>query len=143
MQQRRVEEAAEAPEEHGRSQSHAGPAAGVLRPGETHAPGPIDVLFTMCPLGVITAAETPVWKLPTQTIMSLLVCLQNDVKMQEIIRYTHLFLQKFCMGNQENQALLHKNLNLFLNPGVLSVDISLFSCRNCSVLHSHCRLHCF
>lgn len=38
--------------------------------------------------------------------------------MQEIIRYTHLFLQKFCMGNQENQALLHKNLNLFLNPGV-------------------------
>lgn len=46
------------------------------------------------------------------------VCLQNDMKMQEIIRYTHLFLQKFCMGNQENQALLHKNLNLFLNPGV-------------------------
>lgn len=45
-------------------------------------------------------------------------CLQHDVKMQEIIRYTHLFLQKFCMGNQENQTLLHKNLNLFLNPGV-------------------------
>ncbi|KAM9828211.1 inositol 1,4,5-trisphosphate-gated calcium channel ITPR3 isoform 3-T4 [Syngnathus typhle] len=44
---------------------------------------------------------------------------QNDVKMREIIRYTHLFLQKFCMGNQENQALLHKNLSLFLNPGVL------------------------
>lgn len=43
---------------------------------------------------------------------------QNDVKMQEIIKYTHMFLQKFCMGNQENQALLHKNLNLFLNPGV-------------------------
>lgn len=51
------------------------------------------------------------------------VCLQNDVKMQEIIRYTHLFLQKFCMGNQENQALLHKNLNLFLNPGVTSFYI--------------------
>ena len=30
-----VEEAAEAAEEHGSSQSHAGPAAGVLRPGET------------------------------------------------------------------------------------------------------------
>ena len=38
--------------------------------------------------------------------------------MQVIIRHTHVFLQKFCMGNQENQALLHKNLNLFLNPGV-------------------------
>ncbi|XP_067449609.1 inositol 1,4,5-trisphosphate receptor type 3 [Thunnus thynnus] len=47
---------------------------------------------------------------------------QNDVKMQEIIRYTHLFLQKFCMGNQENQALLHKNLNLFLNPGLLEAE---------------------
>lgn len=47
-------------------------------------------------------------------------CMQNDLKMQEIIRYTHLFLQKFCTGNQENQALLHKNLNLFLNPGVPS-----------------------
>ncbi|XP_058499615.1 inositol 1,4,5-trisphosphate receptor type 3 isoform X2 [Solea solea] len=47
---------------------------------------------------------------------------KNDVKMQEIIRYTHLFLQKFCMGNQENQALLHKNLNLFLTPGLLEAE---------------------
>ncbi|KAJ3609453.1 hypothetical protein NHX12_023974, partial [Muraenolepis orangiensis] len=47
---------------------------------------------------------------------------KNDVKMQELIRYTHLFLQKFCMGNQENQALLHKNLNLFLNPGLMEAD---------------------
>ncbi|MEQ2240912.1 Inositol 1,4,5-trisphosphate receptor type 3, partial [Ilyodon furcidens] len=47
---------------------------------------------------------------------------KNDVKMQEIIRYTHLFLQKFCMGNQENQALLHKNLNLFLNPGLQEAE---------------------
>ncbi|KAM8755409.1 inositol 1,4,5-trisphosphate-gated calcium channel ITPR3 isoform 1-T1 [Acanthopagrus schlegelii] len=47
---------------------------------------------------------------------------QNDVKMQEIIRFTHLFLQKFCMGNQENQTLLHKNLNLFLNPGLLEAE---------------------
>ncbi|XP_041654917.1 inositol 1,4,5-trisphosphate receptor type 3 [Cheilinus undulatus] len=47
---------------------------------------------------------------------------QHDVKMQEIIRYTHLFLQKFCMGNQENQSLLHKNLNLFLNPGLLEAE---------------------
>ncbi|XP_074500955.1 inositol 1,4,5-trisphosphate-gated calcium channel ITPR3 isoform X1 [Sebastes fasciatus] len=47
---------------------------------------------------------------------------QNDVKMLEIIKYTHLFLQKFCTGNQENQALLHKNLNLFLNPGLLEAE---------------------
>lgn len=55
---------------------------------------------------------------PDWSHLSLCVCLQNDMKMLEIIRYTHLFLQKFCMGNQENQTLLHKNLNLFLNPGV-------------------------
>ncbi|TMS16396.1 Inositol 1,4,5-trisphosphate receptor type 3 [Larimichthys crocea] len=47
---------------------------------------------------------------------------KNDVKMHEIIKYTHLFLQKFCMGNQENQALLHKNLSLFLNPGLLEAE---------------------
>uniref|UniRef100_A0A8C2W970 Inositol 1,4,5-trisphosphate receptor n=1 Tax=Cyclopterus lumpus TaxID=8103 RepID=A0A8C2W970_CYCLU len=46
----------------------------------------------------------------------------NDMKMQEIIRYTHLFLQKFCTGNQENQTLLHKNLSLFLNPGLLEAE---------------------
>uniref|UniRef100_A0A8C9YMZ2 Inositol 1,4,5-trisphosphate receptor n=1 Tax=Sander lucioperca TaxID=283035 RepID=A0A8C9YMZ2_SANLU len=47
---------------------------------------------------------------------------QHDVKMQEIIRYTHLFLQKFCTGNQENQTLLHKNLTLFLNPGLQEAE---------------------
>ncbi|KAM6930006.1 inositol 1,4,5-trisphosphate-gated calcium channel ITPR3 [Lycodopsis pacificus] len=47
---------------------------------------------------------------------------QSDVKMQEIIKYTHLFLQKFCTGNQENQTLLHKNLPLFLNPGLLEAE---------------------
>lgn len=43
---------------------------------------------------------------------------QGDTKMLEILRLTHQFLQKFCAGNQENQALLHKHLNLFLTPGV-------------------------
>ncbi|XP_072569106.1 inositol 1,4,5-trisphosphate-gated calcium channel ITPR3 [Paramormyrops kingsleyae] len=47
---------------------------------------------------------------------------KNDTKMQEIIKYTHQFLQKFCMGNAENQALLHKHLNLFLNPGLLEAE---------------------
>lgn len=35
VQQRSLEEAAEAAEEHGGAQSHAGPAASVLRPGQT------------------------------------------------------------------------------------------------------------
>ncbi|KAG9334479.1 hypothetical protein JZ751_007562 [Albula glossodonta] len=47
---------------------------------------------------------------------------KNDAKMQEIIKYTHHFLQKFCTGNAENQILLHKHLNLFLNPGLLEAE---------------------
>lgn len=42
--------------------------------------------------------------------------------MMEILKFTHQFLQKFCAGNQENQALLHKHLNLFLTPGVRIED---------------------
>ncbi|KAI2527988.1 inositol 1,4,5-trisphosphate receptor type 1 [Homo sapiens] len=43
----------------------------------------------------------------------------EDTKMQEIMRLAHEFLQNFCAGNQQNQALLHKHINLFLNPGIL------------------------
>lgn len=42
----------------------------------------------------------------------------EDIKMQEIMKLAHEFLQNFCAGNQQNQALLHKHINLFLNPGV-------------------------
>lgn len=63
--------------------------------------------------------QTHGWELPK----CVFVCPQNDTKMLEIIRFTHLFLQRFCMGNQENQALLHKNLSLFLTPGVRSLTL--------------------
>ncbi|XP_053539845.1 inositol 1,4,5-trisphosphate receptor type 1 isoform X6 [Ictalurus punctatus] len=43
----------------------------------------------------------------------------EDVWMQEIMTLAHQFLQNFCAGNQQNQALLHKHINLFLNPGIL------------------------
>ncbi|XP_063071355.1 inositol 1,4,5-trisphosphate receptor type 1 isoform X1 [Engraulis encrasicolus] len=43
----------------------------------------------------------------------------EDVRMQEIMRQAHEFLQNFCAGNQQNQTLLHKHINLFLNPGIL------------------------
>uniref|UniRef100_A0A672PV23 Inositol 1,4,5-trisphosphate receptor n=1 Tax=Sinocyclocheilus grahami TaxID=75366 RepID=A0A672PV23_SINGR len=44
---------------------------------------------------------------------------EKDVRMQEIMKLAHEFLQNFCTGNQQNQALLHKHINLFLNPGIL------------------------
>ncbi|XP_035380493.1 inositol 1,4,5-trisphosphate receptor type 1 isoform X1 [Electrophorus electricus] len=43
----------------------------------------------------------------------------EDVWMQEIMTLAHQFLQNFCAGNQQNQTLLHKHINLFLNPGIL------------------------
>lgn len=42
----------------------------------------------------------------------------EDLRMQDIMKLAHQFLQNFCAGNQQNQALLHKHINLFLNPGV-------------------------
>lgn len=46
----------------------------------------------------------------------------EDFRMQEIMKLAHEFLQNFCAGNQQNQALLHKHINLFLNPGVSRTD---------------------
>lgn len=37
------------------------------------------------------------------------------------MKLAHEFLQNFCAGNQQNQALLHKHINLFLNPGVREI----------------------
>ena len=44
---------------------------------------------------------------------------KEDVRMNELMRLSHQFLQHFCLGNQSNQALLHKHLELFLTPGLL------------------------
>ncbi|CAG4962499.1 unnamed protein product [Colias eurytheme] len=43
---------------------------------------------------------------------------ENDTAMDELLDLAHEFLQHFCHGNQQNQAILHKHLDLFLNPGI-------------------------
>ncbi len=43
---------------------------------------------------------------------------KEDVRMNELMRLAHEFLQNFCLGNGQNQALLHKHIDLFLTPGV-------------------------
>ncbi|KAI4905751.1 hypothetical protein NFI96_018688 [Prochilodus magdalenae] len=53
------------------------------------------------------------------SILFVCMCKGEDVWMQEIMTLAHQFLQNFCAGNQQNQALLHKHINLFLNPGIL------------------------
>ncbi|KAJ0171049.1 hypothetical protein K1T71_013248 [Dendrolimus kikuchii] len=43
---------------------------------------------------------------------------EDDKAMDELLALAHEFLQHFCHGNQQNQAILHKHLDLFLNAGI-------------------------
>ncbi|XP_028303990.1 inositol 1,4,5-trisphosphate receptor type 1 isoform X11 [Gouania willdenowi] len=69
----------------------------------------------------------------------------EDVRMQEIMKLAHEFLQYFCAGNQQNQALLHKHINLFLNPGILEAltmqHIFMNNFQLCSEINEHVVQH--
>ena len=41
----------------------------------------------------------------------------EDDQMIELMQLAHKFLQNFCLENFQNQAILYKKLDLFLNPG--------------------------
>ncbi|XP_047516588.1 inositol 1,4,5-trisphosphate receptor isoform X1 [Pieris napi] len=43
---------------------------------------------------------------------------EDDAAMNELLDLAHEFLQHFCHGNQQNQAILHKHLDLFLNASI-------------------------
>lgn len=44
---------------------------------------------------------------------------KDDVRMKELMRLAHQFLQNFCLGNQQNQILLNKHsMDLFQTAGV-------------------------
>ena len=45
------------------------------------------------------------------------VTFKADTKMSEIMQQAHKFLQNFCRGNDKNQVLLHRSLNLLLQSG--------------------------
>ena len=47
---------------------------------------------------------------------------REDNRMNELMRLAHEFLQNFCLGNQQNQAILHKHLDLFLTTGLLEAQ---------------------
>ncbi len=50
---------------------------------------------------------------------------KEDVRMNELMRLAHEFLQNFCLENKPNQALLHKHLDLFLTPGVRCFNLKV------------------
>ncbi|KAK1152141.1 hypothetical protein AOXY_G31363 [Acipenser oxyrinchus oxyrinchus] len=85
----------------------------------------LEQLNKMCGTGVWKKQQRLLKNMGAHKVMLDLLQIpydKTDVKMLEIIKHTHHFLQKFCQGNQENQALLHKHLNLFLNPGLLEAE---------------------
>lgn len=51
----------------------------------------------------------------------------EDALMDELMQLAHEFLQNFCLGNPQNQAILHNHLDLFLNAGVSLFVFSLSS----------------
>ena len=50
----------------------------------------------------------------------LFIFQQADIRMSELMKLAHGFLQSFCLSNQQNQGLLHQSLDLFLTSGVSS-----------------------
>uniref|UniRef100_A0A8B9L874 Inositol 1,4,5-trisphosphate receptor n=1 Tax=Astyanax mexicanus TaxID=7994 RepID=A0A8B9L874_ASTMX len=89
----------------------------------------LERLNKMCSSGVFKKQQRLLKNMGAHKVMLDLLQVsydRNDKKMLEIIKFTHLFLQKFCNGNQENQTLLHKHLNLFLTPGVLEAETVQF-----------------
>lgn len=46
---------------------------------------------------------------------------KGDRQMDGLMELAHEFLQSFCLGNPQNQHLLHAHLDLFLNPEVCSL----------------------
>lgn len=47
---------------------------------------------------------------------------EKDARMHDLMRVAHEFLQNFMLNNQQNQVLLHSQLDMFLNPGTLDAE---------------------
>ena len=43
---------------------------------------------------------------------------KKDIRMDEVMKMAHEFLQHFCLSNHQNQSILEKHLDLFMTPGV-------------------------
>ncbi|XP_076133509.1 inositol 1,4,5-trisphosphate-gated calcium channel ITPR3 isoform X1 [Alosa pseudoharengus] len=108
----------------------------------------LERLNKMCGSGVFKKQQRLLKNMGADKVMLDLLQVsydKNDKKMQEIIKYTHMFLQRFCSGNQENQVLLHKHLNLFLTPGLLEAEtVQHIFCNNyqlCTEISEHVLQH--
>ncbi|XP_063389990.1 inositol 1,4,5-trisphosphate receptor [Cydia fagiglandana] len=62
---------------------------------------------------------------------------EDDAAMDELLALAHEFLQHFCHGNQQNQAILHKHLDLFLNAGIREAQTVCAIFKDNATLCSH------
>ncbi|KAG7297145.1 hypothetical protein JYU34_020113 [Plutella xylostella] len=62
---------------------------------------------------------------------------EDDMLMDELLSLAHSFLQHFCLRNQQNQALLHRHLDLFLNIGVRDAETVCAIFKDNAVLCAH------
>ncbi|XP_063897860.1 inositol 1,4,5-trisphosphate receptor isoform X1 [Helicoverpa armigera] len=62
---------------------------------------------------------------------------EDDMAMDELLALAHEFLQHFCHGNQQNQAILHKHLDLFLNAGIREAQTVCSIFKDNAALCSH------
>ncbi|KAJ8707357.1 hypothetical protein PYW08_010609 [Mythimna loreyi] len=62
---------------------------------------------------------------------------EDDQAMDELLALAHEFLQHFCHGNQQNQAILHKHLDLFLNAGIREAQTVCSIFKDNTTLCSH------
>nr|UUA80742.1 intracellular calcium ion channel [Mythimna separata] len=62
---------------------------------------------------------------------------EDDLAMDELLALAHEFLQHFCHGNQQNQAILHKHLDLFLNAGIREAQTVCSIFKDNAALCSH------
>uniref|UniRef100_A0A2A4JRB4 Inositol 1,4,5-trisphosphate receptor n=1 Tax=Heliothis virescens TaxID=7102 RepID=A0A2A4JRB4_HELVI len=62
---------------------------------------------------------------------------EDDMAMDELLALAHEFLQNFCHGNQQNQAILHKHLDLFLNAGIREAQTVCSIFKDNAALCSH------
>ncbi|XP_031422658.1 inositol 1,4,5-trisphosphate receptor type 3 isoform X2 [Clupea harengus] len=108
----------------------------------------LERLNKMCSSGVFKKQQRLLKNMGAHKVMLDLLQVsydKHDTKMQEIIKHTHLFLQRFCTGNQENQILLHKHMHLFLTPGLLEAEtVQHIFCNNyqlCTEISEHVLQH--
>lgn len=61
---------------------------------------------------------------------------KEDTRMHELMKLAHEFLQNFCLGNAQNQIILHQQLELFLNPGVSFLAVRIVTYSRLKLSHS-------